>query len=155
MVHRILLEKMGVENYTPKFLKVVQPAGLNKETNQKGKRYLFLVPPMNINSLFATSVYRLGKRCWMVGSLVWYSPTSLQQNTSLRNTALRDIIDSGYKSCFTKSVSPRVPAQVSVPLVTILLCRLSDCWFNQQCLNLWRRNFCISPIFPIRFRMPE
>ena len=44
MVHRILLEKMGVENYTPKFLKVVQPAGLNKETNQKGKRYLFLVP---------------------------------------------------------------------------------------------------------------
>ena len=44
MVHRILLEKMGVENYSPKFLKVVQPAGLNKETNQKGKRYLFLVP---------------------------------------------------------------------------------------------------------------
>jgi hypothetical protein len=63
MVHRILLGKMGVENYTPKYLKVVQPAGLNKETNQKGKRYLFLVPPMNINSLFATSVYRLGKRC--------------------------------------------------------------------------------------------
>jgi len=42
MAHRILLEKMGVENYSPKFLKVVQPAGLNKETNQKGKRYLFL-----------------------------------------------------------------------------------------------------------------
>ena len=34
MAHRILLEKMGVENYSPKFLKVVQPAGLNKETNQ-------------------------------------------------------------------------------------------------------------------------
>jgi len=44
MVHRILLEKLGVENYSPKFLKVVQPAGLNKETNQKGKRYLFFVP---------------------------------------------------------------------------------------------------------------
>ena len=47
MVHRILLEKMGVENYAPKFLKVVQPAGLNKETNQKGKRYLFLYAASN------------------------------------------------------------------------------------------------------------
>ncbi len=47
MVHRILLGKMGVENYTPKFLKIVQPAGLNKETNQKGKRYLFLYAASN------------------------------------------------------------------------------------------------------------
>ncbi len=47
MVHRILLGKMGVENYTPKFLKIVQPAGLNKKTNQKGKRYLFLYAASN------------------------------------------------------------------------------------------------------------
>ena len=52
MVHRILLEKMGVENYSPKFLKVVQPAGLNKETNQKGKRLLH--GPPNVLNFWAT-----------------------------------------------------------------------------------------------------
>jgi len=43
-VHTLLLERMGLQNFTPKFLTVVKEAGINKATNVKGKRYLFFVP---------------------------------------------------------------------------------------------------------------
>ena len=43
-IHTLLLERMGLQNFTPKFLTVVKEAGINKATNVKGKRYLFFVP---------------------------------------------------------------------------------------------------------------
>jgi len=43
-IHTLLLERMGLQNFTPKFLTVVKEAGINKATNAKGKRYLFFVP---------------------------------------------------------------------------------------------------------------
>ena len=43
-IHTLLLERMGLQKFTPKFLTVVKEAGINKATNVKGKRYLFFVP---------------------------------------------------------------------------------------------------------------
>ncbi len=43
-IHTLLSERMGLQNFTPKFLTVVKEAGINKATNVKGKRYLFFVP---------------------------------------------------------------------------------------------------------------
>jgi hypothetical protein len=43
-IQQILLDKMGLETFTPKFLRVVKKAGTNIQKNEPGKRYLFLVP---------------------------------------------------------------------------------------------------------------
>ena len=43
-IQQILLDKMGLEAFTPKFLRVVKKAGTNIQKNEPGKRYLFLVP---------------------------------------------------------------------------------------------------------------